>query len=98
MKILQDELKSLQDIAHQNGCSWPDFQLVKKRGKLNISHSDIGSTFIFFRKTKSHLNSHGKFDEVSTYFVNAGSKLQNSTDWEMVMQAFNEWLKPIKQN
>lgn len=94
MKFLPAEYASIITLVKSKGYSEDDFSFIKKKGMLYVEHPNAKTPFCFFRKTTSNLNSQGKFEDITSYYIGA-KKEQMVETWQDVLDALEDYLTSI---
>lgn len=92
MKLLISESKAFNTEIEASTLNRTDISFRKKSGWLYIQHQDKSEIFSYHRKRKVALTKEGQWDKFYTYFIKKESEQIELQNFELVIEAFREWL------
>lgn len=95
MKFLPAEYTAVKAAIETSGLPYTSFSFVKRRGRLHIQYQDQPGTFVFFRKSGTHLDESKQWKKTTTYHVGIGAGQQEFETWSEVLREFSTWLASL---
>lgn len=97
MKFTQAHRKSIHFEMRNHQFTPEDFEYVKRRGRINIIHSESKQCFTYFRKKETSIDPATQHWVETEHFLvsfNSQKEFESST-WVNVIVDFSQWLKSI---
>ncbi len=98
MRFLQSEYKPIIEVIKKNGFEEQEFSFVKKRGRLNIIHTENSQTFFFHRKTETVLNESRQWEKQSSFQFGSEKEELWSDTFDTVLAALSQWLAKLPKD
>ena len=88
MKLSEHHQRDLLQIMCDYGLTWKDFELVKRKGRINIIYAP-GQSFAYIRISS------GKRKDFFKVSQNGGKEME-VPDWNDVISFLRKWLKELR--
>ncbi len=94
MRFRTKEFRSFVAAIEKATQKQSDFDFVKKRGWLNITHKESKKTFRYHRKKETILDENVKWKDSYEFWIKVGEEKKEIKENEAaVINAFENWLK-----
>lgn len=92
MRFLPHEHADVTEALSAHGIDVGTVLFVKRRGRLHVQIPGHAGTFAFFRKKVTKLDTNGKWEDRTDYYLGNVKADGIGISWEEVLGSFRTWL------